>query len=307
MRTTSNSLGAIAYPDEICFAFNPTYVKITGCSARQVTLRITSARKTHMLTYMTYNGVVVANIARVLQLFFDTYNIIDNRAVGVYVDILNGSSTVFSFNTIAIWGNIAPGETFNGARTVRWFDNWPQKLSVFAGGGFQDLDVISGVYKTVSPWDFTFDYTFQQGNLADIRFVHDASKDGVFLRWIDRHGLLQYWLFDKGTKETKNNHGGNELTMHYVDREGNSFRNIKRQQYFFSEVTLELCAPNVTEEEYTMLEGILTSPVIDLYHPSNIVGWEPVRIAKGTNKRSTDVLQDFEFEIELPNINAQSL
>ena len=56
-----------------------------------------------------------------------------------------------------------------------------------------------------------------------------------------------------------------------------------------------------------MLESILTSPVIDLYHPSSIVGWEPVRIAKGTNKRSTDVLQDFEFEIELPNINAQSL
>ncbi len=95
--------------------------------------------------------------------------------------------------------------------------------------------------------------------------------------------------------------------MNYIDRELNSFRNIKRQQYFFSEITQALCAPNVTEEEYTMLESILTSPVIDLYHPSTIVGWEPVRIAKGTNKRSTDVLQDFEFEIELPNINAQSL
>ena len=78
------------------------------------------------------------------------------------------------------------------------------------------------------------------------RFLSKAAIR--FIRWLDRHGILQYWLFSKGVKETKNNHGGNELTMNYVDRENNSFRNIKRQQYFFSEITQALCAPNVTEE-----------------------------------------------------------
>lgn len=308
MRTASTSIGSVTYPDEICFAFNPTYVKITNCSVSTVTVRLTSTGGvTHLLNYAVYNHLMTANLARVIQLFFDPYTIVDRRCLDVYVEIIDGTSVVMGFHTSAIWGNIAPGETFNGPRTLRWFDNWPQKVSVFTGGTIQDLTLDNQQYMAVSPFDYTFDFTFRAGAIGNITFIHDQSKDGIFLRWIDRHGLLQYWLFDKGVREVKNNRGGSELTMNYADREGNSFRNIKRQQYFFGEVSQELCAPNVTEEEYTMLEGILTSPVIDLYHPSTIVGWEPVRIAKGTIKRSTDVLQDFKFEIELPNLNAQSL
>lgn len=308
MRQTENSIGTIIYPDEICFAFNPTYIKISGCSAKSVALKISSATASYSLEYMLFNGTCLANISRALQMFFDTYKITECRSVSVDVSIIVGLSyTAFSFNTIAIWGNISPGETFNGSRTVRWFDKFPQKLSVFTGGEFQDVDVINDTYSVVSPWDYTFDYTFQPASNGTISFVHDSREDGVFLRWIDRHGMLQYWLFERGTKEIKNDKGGNELTMDYADREGNSFRNIKRQQYFFSEVTQKLCASNVSEEEYSILESILTSPVIDLYHASPIVGWEPVQISKGTVKRSTDILQDFEFEISLPNINAQSL
>lgn len=311
MRTTSTTIGQMTYPDEICFAFNPTYVKITSCQLASVMLRITSTGDgvTHILNYAVFNHMMTANIARIIQLFFDPYNIVDKRCLDVYVEVINPttSSPVQGFHTTAIWGNIAPGETFNGPKTLRWFDNWPQKVSVFTGGTIQDLVITDDLLMAVSPFDYTFDFTFRQGVVGSINFVHDKSKDGLFLRWIDRHGMLQYWLFDKGVREVKNNRGGSELTMNYADREGNSFRNIKRQQYFFGEVSQELCAPNVTEEEYTMLEGILTSPVIDLYHPSEIVGWEPVRIAKGTIKRSTDTLQDFKFEIELPNVNAQSL
>ena len=311
MRTAIFSFGNITYPDEICFAFNPTYVKITGFNKSSVDIRISAAVDmdvtSYTLTYAAYGGMVTANIARILQLFFDSYTITEKRSVDVNAQLIVDGSVVFGFQTVAIWGNIAPGETFNGKRTVRWFDNWPQRVSVFTGGMIQDLDIRNDQYMAVSPFDYTFDFTFRAGAIANISFIHDESRDGLFLRWIDRHGLLQYWLFDKGVREVRNNKGGAEMTMNYADRQGNSFRNIKRQQYFFGEVSQELCAPNVTEEEYTMLEGILTSPVIDLYHPSTIVGWEPVRIAKGTIKRSMDVLQDFKFEIELPNVNAQSL
>lgn len=307
MRTTSHSIGSITYPDEICFAFNPTYVKVTNCSAPSLTVTVSDGMTIHSLSVMCYNNTCVINIARTIQLLFDTYNIINERAKSVSVDITNGT-TSFSFSTTAIWGYIAPGERFNGDRTVRWFRNWPMTVSVFNGLHFSERTLANGNSFVVdSVWDFTFDYTFHHVGSQVVNVVVDNSTDGVFLRWVDRHGRLQFWLFEKGMKETKNNKGGNELTMNYVDTNGNSFRNIKRQQYFFSEISLNLCAPNVTEEEYTMLESILTSPVIDLYHPDTVVGWEPVRIAKGTNKRSTDVLQDFEFEIELPNINAQSL
>lgn len=307
MRTTTSSIGSVAYPDEICFAFNPTYVKVTGTSAPSVTINVSDGYTEYPQNVMCYSGTCVINIARTLQLFFDTYNIVAQRAKSVTVTLTTSSGS-FSFSTVAIWGYIIPGERFNGARTVRWFRNWPMLLSVFNGTSFLDQEITSTTALTVNNvWDFTFDFTFRPTGSQVITIVPDDSIDGVFLRWIDRHGRLQYWLFDRGVKETKNNKGGNELTMNYVDAGGNSFRNIKRQQYFFSEIQQALCAPNVTEEEYTMLESILTSPVIDLYHPDSIVGWEPVRIAKGTNKRSTDVLQDFEFEIELPNINAQSL
>lgn len=303
MRTTTDSIGNISYPDEICFAFNPTYVKVENCSAKALTVSVTDYTTTHSMEVMCYNGTCVINLSRTLQLLFDTYYIVNQRTKEVTVNV--GS---FTFTTVVIWGYICPGERFGGSRTVRWFRFFPMTVSVFDGQQFTERTTIesSGI-RIGQSWDFTFDYTFQAGPAQTINFLVDDSRDGIFLRWIDRHGVLQYWLFSKGIKETKNNQGGNELTMNYIDRELNSFRNIKRQQYFFSEITQALCAPNVTEEEYTMLESILTSPVIDLYHPSTIVGWEPVRIAKGTNKRSTDVLQDFEFEIELPNINAQSL
>lgn len=307
MRTTDHSLGSITYPDEICFAFNPTYVKVSSCSSLSLTVTVSDGEATHSMDVMCYQGTCVINISRTIQMLFDTYNIINERSKTVSVDVSNGSAE-FTFTTIAIWGYIAPGEHFNGSRIVRWFRNWPQLVSVFNGNNFEDM-TLSNVNSFVvnSVWDFTFDYTFHQIGSQTVEIIPDDGKDGVFLRWIDRHGMLQYWLFDKGVKETKNNKGGNELTMNYVDSIHNSFRNIKRQQYFFSEITLELCSSNVSEWEYNMLESILTSPVIDLYHPDSIVGWEPVRIAHGTNKRTTDVLQDFEFAIELPNINAQSL
>lgn len=306
MRTTNHSLGSISYPDEICFAFNPTYIKVTGCAASSLTVTVSDGNTIYPLEAMCYNHTCLVNIARTIQLLFDTYNIINERTKSVSVDVSDGTHE-FTFTTIAVWGYIAPGERFNGDRTVRWFTGFPMTVTVFNGLSFSERTPQGSSFVIDSAWDYTFDYTFQPVGSQTIFFVQDTRVDGLFLRWIDRHGKIQFWLFDKGVRKVKNNHGGNELTMDYADREGNSFRNIKRQQYFFSEVTQTLCAPNVTEEEYRMLETILTSPVIDLYHPEGVAGWEPVRIAQNTAKRSTDILQDFEFEIELPNINAQSL
>ncbi len=309
MRTVSNSLGTIAYPDAICFAFNPTYVKVTNCGAASLTFTVSDGTRTFPLSVMCYYGTCTANIARAVQLLFNTYNIINERSKNVSVDVTDGSHS-FSFTTTAVWGYIAPGERFNGDRTVRLFTQWPQKVSVFGSTGFTDQTPTSGVngFNAYSVWDYTFDYTFQTASSATVTLKRDCKEEGVFLRWIDRHGFLQYWLFDKGVKETKNQKGGNELTMNDADTGGTGYRSVKRQQYLHSEVQLALCAANVTEEEYTMLESILTSPVIDLlYNKNNADSWGPVCVAKGTNKRTTEVLQDFEFEIELPNVNAQSL
>lgn len=306
MRTTNHSLGSISYPDEICFAFNPTYIKVSGCSTTSLSVTISDGNTIYPLEFMCFDQTCVANISRALQLLFDTYNIINERTKSVSVDVSDGNNE-FTFTTIAVWGYIAPGERFNGERTVRWFTNFPMTVTVFNGLSFSERNPSGNSFVIDSAWDYTFDYTFQPVGSQTIMFVRDDSSEGVFLRWIDRHGRLQFWLFSEGVRKVKNDDGGNELTMNYADRDGNSFRNIKRQQYFFGEVSLMLCAPNVSAEDYRMLESILTSPVIDLYHPGSVAGWEPVRIAKNTNKRSTDILQDFEFEIELPNINAQSL
>lgn len=306
MRTTSNSIGSVAYPDEICFAFNPTYIKVTGCSETSLTTTVSNSEKSYSMETMCFQNTAIINISRALQLLFDVYNIIEKRSMKISVDVAGASST-FTFTTIAIWGNIAPGERFNGARTIRWFRNYPMKVTIFDGAAFNEIDPVTGTVATLTPWDYTFDFTFHTASAQIVTCVEDLSSDGVFLRWVDRHGMLQYWLFDRGVKETKNDDGGQELTMNYVDKSGNSFRSIKRQQYFFSENALNLCAPNVSEDEYNMLESILTSPVIDLYHKESSVGWEPVVIDTSTNKRKVAVLQDFEFKIMLPNINAQML
>lgn len=306
MRTTSNKLGSVAYPDELCFAFNPTYIKVTGCTEVSLTTTVSNGVKSFPLETMCFNGTAIINISRALQLLFDVYEIIGQRSIKISVDVASPTCT-FTFTTIAIWGNIAPGERFNGARTVRWFKNFPMTVTIFDGASLKDIPPQVGTVATQTAWDYTFDYTFHSAMAQIITCIEDNSTDGVFLRWIDRHGRLQFWLFDKGVKEIKNDDGGQELTMNYVDKGGNSFRSIKRQQYFFSENTLSLCAPNVDEEEYTMLEGILTSPVIDVYHKDTTVGWEPVVVDTNTNKRKVAILQDFEFKIMLPNTNAQML
>ena len=84
MRTTSTTIGQMTYPDEICFAFNPTYVKITSCQLASVMLRITSTGDgvTYTLNYAVFNHMLTANIARIIQLFFDPYNIVETSPPG---------------------------------------------------------------------------------------------------------------------------------------------------------------------------------------------------------------------------------
>lgn len=306
MRTVTNDLGDIAYPDEICFAFNPTYIKVTDCPALSLVTTVSNGEKTFPIETMCFSRTAIINISRALQLMFDVYNIVEKRSMKVSVDVSDGTHT-FTFTSIAIWGNIAPGERFNGERVIRWFKNYPMKVSIFDGASFQEIEPVTGTVATLTPWDYTFDYTFHPASAQIVTCIEDNATDGVFLRWIDRHGRLQYWLFEKGVKEIKNDDGGQELTMNYVDKKGNSFRSIKRQQYFFSETKLNLCAPNVDEAEFNMLESILTSPVIDLYHKDAGVGWEPVVIDTSTSKRKVTIMQDFEFKILLPNTNAQML
>ena len=162
-----------------------------------------------------------------------------------------------------------------------------------------------------SVFDYTFDYTFfsvgEKSTL--VRLLVSNKKCGFYLRWIDRMGLYQFFLFAKGVTTTKNKPSEDEIED--MDGYPMYFNGWMRNVMVTAEKTLRCCAENLSDSVYGYVETILTSPVIDLYLGTTKGGtemWQPVRIISGqTVKQPLLPLRDLEIEINLPAIQAQSL
>jgi hypothetical protein len=135
------------YPDEVCFAFNPNYLEIEsrGISTLniQVGVHLDSAiRRTKTISVSVYDTKASVYLSRLFALMFEEPE--HTRSLKVNVQVMNGHSTQFSFDTLVIWGGIAPGERFNAfgvfkddgnkrqfERNLIWYKNFPFQVSVF--------------------------------------------------------------------------------------------------------------------------------------------------------------------------------
>lgn len=193
----------------------------------------------------------------------------------------------------------------NGIVTVPLSNMFPPQSDPMRTAEFQDMT--DGVQLTT--FTMEFDGTFQPGenNTQLHRFiVHDDDR-GVFIRWLDRHGMWQYWMMKAGATSYTDAVYGELLNM--ITDTGIPYDvYVQRMEGKTAAAKMNVCAPSVDKDTHTFLCGMCSSP-----HVSMLMGglWMPIQIAAGTHTWAFDSkrrkLQDFEISIVLPEIPTQKL
>lgn len=254
------------------------------------------------------------------------------------------------FTTNMVWGAPKYGETWNGYKRITWFTHYPFTFGIYLSKlntnlliGYEEVpnkllkisingmvDFYAGILPSGAKYWNIYDYDgeIQQGTFDNtydltfslttggkqsllLRIERDDAESGIYLRWIDRHGFIRYWLFAAG-EETREivsdlsfirNNLDDYLYGYYGD-------NGRRQGYNRTD-SIKLCAPLVDSETFDFLQDLTSSPVVDMYLGGDWTQeedeWMSVTIKAGSYTKSTACLQDFVCEMIINNINVQRL
>lgn len=253
----------------------------------------------------------------------------------------------FAFDTFVIWGAMKIGERYNGSRTLTWFKNLPFTVGMYTAGQASVSVTADGVPKGSisltaqkvynikmtgldagkelvlylppgtagsSVFDHTFDFTFQALSNAGstVHLLVNECTEGVYLRWVNRHGYYCYWLFIRGDESKQISNDGEFIRNNMQDYSyvngyhGGSGRKQRKTE----ENILPVCAPLVDSDTYDFLFQLALSPLVDMYAGKDSGGndrWQAVNVAVDTYSKTRAVLQDFTAEIILPETRVQSL
>lgn len=273
------------------------------------------------------------------------------RLFSVEIDMFNADSKLgdsFQFEAFIIWGAMKIGERYNGRRTLTWFKNFPfsvgmysatidGKVNVTVDGVAQEeiniparkvwnlmlngveanrevLFMLPGTMSAASVFDNTFDFTFRGllNTSTSALCTVDENANGVYLRWIDRHGFYCYWLFKPGDESSQITNDGEFIRNNMADYSYvNGYHGgTGRKQRKTENNTLPVCAPLVDSVTYDFLFQLASSPVVDMYAGQDEKGghlWKTVNTSVGTFVKTQKILQDFVVTIILPEIRVQSL
>lgn len=167
--------------------------------------------------------------------------------------------------------------------------------------------VTSGIF------DMNFNFAFPDmakivNEMVNMRICND--KDGLYIRWIDRFGFLQFYLFREVKATVKTKPSSDTLQ---VEREfgGMYFGGMERAAEITSEETIKCCAVNLPKDILEYVKTIVNAPIVDLYLGKNKGGtelWLPISVSSGSY--STDpktMLSDYEITIEKTDNSSQTL
>lgn len=169
-----------------------------------------------------------------------------------------------------------------------------------------------GEIGTANVFDDTFDYTFYQRGLSThvIKLKVCEDTDGYYLRWIDRYGELQYFLFKSGVVTQKNSLSADSVS----DMESIGpmcFPQHTRALQVTTTRTCKCCATSLPREIYAYVATIVSAPIIDLYLGRSVGGreiWVPVNIVAASHDYdTTKPLNDMAISFTLPEYKSQIL
>lgn len=332
MRTEEFNGHTITYPDETCFAFNPQIITIDNLTGSVIFYVGDYSDMREPIS-----GKVSIDISEYLRslLRFDYTTIPNSKSIHIQIDI---DGPTFEFYINVIWGAMNIGEVFNPSRTVTMFRNFPSTISIYSNG---EINVIydaeeytsvevektgllhkdfSELFKDAkefgmikilntpeapSTFQYTFDRTFKPlpDDAVLIKVLFNDCTKGIYLRWLDRHGFLQYWLFQEGDLTGQSSNEGEQLNVDYSNIKY-VYNGMSRYQGKTYQTTRKACATLVERETFNMLSSIHSSPIVDMYIDEN---WIPVNIVAGSFTDNGADLQDFEIQITMPETITQML
>ena len=266
---------------------------------------------------------------------FDYTTIPNSKSIHIQIDI---DGPTFEFYINVIWGAMNIGEVFNPSRTVTMFRNFPSTISIYSNGEinvrydaeeYTSVEVektgllhkdFSELFKEAkefgmikilntpeapSTFQYTFDRTFKPlpDDAVLIKVLFNDCTKGIYLRWLDRHGFLQYWLFQEGDLTGQSSNEGEQLNVDYSNIKY-VYNGMSRYQGKTYQTTRKACATLVERETFNMLSSIHSSPIVDMYIDGN---WIPVNIVAGSFTDNGADLQDFEIQITMPETITQML
>lgn len=336
MRTEEFNGHTITYPDETCFAFNPQIVTVDRVTS-DVLFRVgsyysPSDKRTPI------DGKVTIDISEYIKAWMEVSptHIPSHYSLSLSVTI---EEQTFYTTLKPIWGAMNIGEVFNPSRTITMFRKFPSTITVFNPNNdyvkirydnneYQDFFTNNGLRhwdfnekfknandfgmikilntpESPSTFQYTFDRTFKPipDDSVFIKVIFNDCNKGIYLRWLDRHSFLQYWLFQEGELTGQSSNEGEKLNVDYSDVKY-TYNGMSRYQGKTYQTTRKACATMVDRDTFNMLSTIHSSPIVDMYIDEN---WVPVNIVAGSFTDSGADLQDFEIQITMPETITQIL
>lgn len=233
----------------------------------------------------------------------------------------------------AVWGAMSIGDKFNAGKKIKFFKNYPFSLSMYApptnsvhvsaDGGPGDMfkwlegDILNIVPAMAEIFDsdtqhyFPAEYkVYGEAQYLDtvntgaqfIRFDVDNSTEGVYLRWINRQGGINYWLFSAGDTSIVNKRADGELNKN-IEISGIDY-NVAVPLGKQTVVTQRLCASLIASEGYGYVSEVSSSPIVEMYHEGSFV---PVTVLDQTIVNTNKSLQNIEITISYPHTINQHL
>ncbi|NDW09498.1 hypothetical protein [Dysgonomonas sp. 520] len=286
--------------------------------------------------------------------FVNSVGGVDNeliKNIDMTVMIWQGPSTYI--DVPVIWGALQIGETYTQSKRLTMFKGYPFSVPLYLPNGTYSMVIDGekddyfegGKYNTyihpyiaeshskksvitilgkpeagqeASLFDYTFDYTFRKEAVNDINIiidVEDCQQDGFYLRWINRYGEWNYYLFHKKGESTQTSDSSVVFDQYFtsVSLDDNNGYHPGTGKPIGKEVkkSIQLYASLVDANTFDFLSQMVQSPVVDLlvdYNRSTDRSkWVGVKTQAGTFGKSNQHLQDFEFTLVMPDVFTQKL
>lgn len=328
------------------FAFNHNTFKITGlASGEQVSVTITTSGVTYTDTRNAdTDGACSIEVSAYLQSLFCRQN---SREPNVQDDFQTSISSTISitseggatgtYNYTIIYGALNYGETYTAytsnlhlwgaypsARQTFVFNNntgytsgWSLNTQNLDGTtGSESITLYEG-YNVLRPVTLLSQRGLLHADTMGIYLTNSSARysltfdlcmcDGVLLRWVDRMGNWQYWLFEKGDETITTANYGEEIDTPY--RASNLSLYGSRRQGKSIGTQIACCQPLCDRSMFDFLCGIMGSPHVSWFDGKS-QAWIPVQVSADKSTWARDQhaqLQDFTLSIVLPETLTQRL
>lgn len=146
--------------------------------------------------------------------------------------------------------------------------------------------------------NFVAKYKASGVTVQTINYLASNCRSGSYLEWVDSRGQVWHYLFkNEAEKSIKTTITTDNETIKYPTSITDSY-NGRLQINSKSKQRSRMCYASVSEDIYTIIESIASSPIVTLW--DNNYKWIGVKVSDMSVQATTDWTIDIEFEIQLP-------